>query len=124
MDREYAERLKEIMKLIVEGAATSTILGKAREIKIELTMASSELQRTLSLLDGMINAYAPDKDWPQGFWTPVPTTQGMATVTVRRMHVVPAASLVTRPERVVEVAKGAMVEGETCVSTKAVADRL
>lgn len=117
----YSERLKEIMALIVQGAPKAKILAKARQIKDDLSATWLEAQRTLTLLDGMISTYAPDKDWIAGFSVPPPSPPS-----VRFIGSLPQMArqrrFVTRSERVQEVAKLSAVDGK--VAAKTVAERL
>lgn len=125
MDTTYSAQLKEVMDLIMKEAPKPQILAKARDIKIRLSTSWTELVRVINLLDGMVNQFAPDKDWPQGFWLPptpiqaVPPPRFIAqsgVVTPRQ------TSLVTQPQRILEVAKGVMTEG--IVASKTIIDRL
>lgn len=70
MEDQYSDQLKELMALIVSGQPKPQILARAKEIKIQLSRAWTELQRVIGLLDGMVAQYAPDKEWHPGFWLP------------------------------------------------------
>lgn len=126
MDSGYSEKLRGIMELIVKQEPKAKILNRAKQVKIELTQTFADVQQAVILLDSMVNRWAPDKGWPQGFWMPPQPVQAPQVVIQRGFPIAPAVkvpgSLVTRPERIVEVARGLVVDG--VVVTKAVVDRL
>jgi hypothetical protein len=107
MENVYSEQLKELMGLIVRGEPKPKILTRAKEIKVQLSTAWTELQRVISLLDGMVNQYAPDKDWPMGFWLPSPKVEQPSFVFRTGVPMMPPRriTLITSPEHIAEVAR-------------------
>ena len=122
MDSRYNEPLEQIMSLIVAKTPRTKVIAKAREVKIAITKDYYDAQQAITFLDGMINRYTPAEDWPQGFWKPTPQPTiiprpGFAPgLTQPRQR---PASLVTRPERILDIARGLMKEG--IVTTKTIA---
>jgi hypothetical protein len=121
MDTVHSAELRELMKLIIEEAPKSKILTKARKIKIGLSTSWMELQRVIGLLDGMVNQYAPDSDWQQGFWLPTSPQRVILQATSAR-PITRLTSLRTRPYRILEVAKGVTIDDT--VTTKSIIDQL
>lgn len=107
MDIAYSEQLKELMGLIVAGEPRPKILARARELKVQLSTAWAELQRVITLLDGMVNQYAPDKDWTPGFWLPSANVQQSSLVFRAGVPVMPQRrfTFVSSPEHIAEVAQ-------------------
>jgi hypothetical protein len=123
MESKYDEPLQQIMGLVVGKTPKSKILEKARELKIEITKAWSDAQQAISFLDIMISRYAPDEEWQQGFW--LPTQQTSQRVIFQTGFPPPRpkpVSMVTRPERILEVARRVTTDGT--VNTKSIIDQL
>jgi hypothetical protein len=126
MASKYDEPLQDVMGLIAKKSSKNKILARAKEVKIEITKAWAEAQQAITFLDSMVNRYVPDKDWPQGFWFPPPpvikAVQPSPFMVPRGVVTSSPISLVTRPQRIVEVANQLMTDGT--VSTKSVIDQL
>jgi len=132
MESRYNEPLENIMSLIVAKTPRAKVLANAREVKVMITKDWSDAQQAITFLDGMVNRYTPDEDWPQGFWLPpqlAPAPRPFPAPAPRPLFapgfVQPGqrpASIVTRPERILEIARGVITEGT--VVTKTVINQL
>jgi hypothetical protein len=126
MESKWNEPLDEIMGLVHDTKRVGRVktITRAKEVKNEILTAWADAQNAVQFLDNMINRYLPGSDWPQGFFIPPqPGTQlmfqpGVGMVQQQRL----AVSLIIRPEQILEIAMGLVVDG--AVETKDVISQL
>jgi len=114
MSVEYSTQLKELMKLVLDDAPKNKIHARASDLKLNLTASFMELQRVINLIDGIVNQYAPVQDWRIGFVFPQSSTSTSMVakpVQTRLPGIGKTSPIGRRPQRILEIAKGAIVEG-------------
>jgi len=67
MSKEYSKQLDELLQLYVQKADLASFMKYANKLKGELSIQSFELRRAMSVLDSLVNLYAPNEDWITGF---------------------------------------------------------
>jgi hypothetical protein len=76
MSSQYDALLQEVMGLILSKTPKARIIARAKDVKSEITAAWSDAQQAINFLDLMIERYAPDPEYPKGFWfTPPQSNQ-------------------------------------------------
>jgi hypothetical protein len=125
MDTAYSDRLKELMTLIIGEAPKPQILSKAKALKIELSISLKDIQEVIHLLDGMVNQYARDEAWVDGFWLPESSERELprfSAPTLRGMREPARVSLAPNREHVLDIANKVASNG--IVDTKDVIRQL
>lgn len=116
MSIDHQQVPTEVMTFITASEPTpseSEIRAKARDAKKKLTDEYLAIWRSLNLVDNLVAVYAPDPSWQWGWVVEQPT-----------QTVPPPAVTSGRAARVLELASAMVRQGNSTVTSRAIASQL
>lgn len=114
MEVEYDRYIRELNRLIGEGAPADKVLEKAREVKRALVERATALWKATNVIDNLVSYYVPNVQWEFGWVIPKQPSSRPSRPRVGS----------ERQRRTLEMAKALTEEGHGTADTIVIVARL
>ena len=126
MEKEKQQLAKDFMRAIADDEPRDTLLNLARKAKIGLSIAWSECQQALELVDTMEQSYLGEPDWVLGWWSPEEAAKqsGVSAPSSSATRRPKMKKPLDRPEKVLAIAEALKAKDTGKVTIKAIMEQL
>ncbi len=124
MEKELEQSVKDFMRAIANDEPRDALLILARKAKILLSLAWSECQQALNVVDTMEGAYIGESDWVIGWWSPEESAKQLGTPTPSTSAARPQKKPLDRSEKVLAIAEDLKAKGDGKVTVKEIMQQL
>lgn len=125
MEKEQQQLVKDFMRAIADDEPKNTLLALARKAKIGLSVAWSECQQALEVVDTMEQTYIQEPNWILGWWSPEEAAKQLGAFPSTSSAARPKMQQpLDRPEKVLAIAEDLKAKGGSRITVKAIMEQL